>query len=145
MDYDFTAPPDARAEIQNLLDYNGFSYREREDGFHVTFEDRGCRWNAVLFGEKGCAVILSRYPFPVDGARAQALAAGINERLLFGSMVAAGDALLCRTTADLFDGYMAYEAIGRALEYNAGAMVHFWAEAAAAAAGTSDFSPQGIS
>lgn len=133
MEYDFTAQVDARLEIQNLLDYNGFSYQLQDDAFALTFEDRGCRWNALMMGQESCAIVVSRYPFSVDEQKAQAFCSKVNQQLLFGSLYVSEGALLCRTCADLFDGYMAYEAIGRALEYNAGVMVSFWADAAALA------------
>ena len=115
------------------MDYNGFLYKVREDAFALAFEDRGCKWNTLMRGEGSCALIVSRYPFLVDNEKAQAFCNEANKKLLFGGMYVEDDALLCRTCADLYDGYMAYEAIGRALEYNAGAIVAFWADAAALA------------
>lgn len=135
MEYDFTRGPDAGAEIKNLLDYNGFYYREDDGGFAMTMEDRGCRWNCLIMGEQSWVTVTSCYPFRVEQREAEEFCSRVNRMLVFGSMYWAEGTLVCRTSADIFDGYMAYEAIGRALEYNAGVMVEFWADAAALEAG----------
>ena len=76
-------------------------------------------------------VIYGRYPFSVrDTDAALRLCADVGRQAVMGAMFPDGETLVFRTGAVLFDSYSAYEQLGRALEYNAGIIVRFWAAAA---------------
>ena len=126
---------DATAELEELLLYNGFSFRREGETFHLVFADRGCKWETMCVCREQLVLFYGRYPFPiVDRERAQTVCGEINRQVVQGSMFLHEDRAVFRTGADLFDAYSAYEHMGRALEYNAGVMVRFWSQMAACAA-----------
>ena len=129
-------PVDAAAELEDLLRYNGFSYRREGDRFYLVFADRGCKWETLCVCRGQTVVFYSRYPFRTAAADAARQACEeINRQVILGSLFLSEGYAVFRTGADLFDAYSAYEHIGRALEYNAGVMVRFWTRMAACAAG----------
>ena len=131
-------PLDAAAELEYLLQHNGFSYQREENRFSLVFADRGCKWETLGLCRGGQVLLYGSYPFPVqESDRTLRLCQEINRQVVMGSMVLAEGRAVFRTGADLLDAYSAYEQIGRALEYNAGVMVRFWAQMAACAAGHS--------
>lgn len=76
------------------------------------------------FAERS-VLVYGIYPFK---AVADTSLSRINARLIRGAFFINDGALVMRTSADLFDAYAAYEAIARAIEYNAAAITAFWAE-----------------
>lgn len=125
---------DPEAELIGLLDYNGIRYRREKDCLRMTFSDAGCKWETVCRTEARTVLVYGVYPFPA--ANGKALTALINElngKLTRGGFFLAEERVVMRTSADLFDSYGAYEAIARAIEYNAGAIVRFWQSLAACA------------
>jgi len=127
-------PVDAAAELEDLLRYNGFSFRREGERFFLVFTDRGCKWETVCVCRGQMVLFYGRYPFPVaDPEGARLACEEINRQVVMGSMFLSEGRLVFRTGADLFDIYSAYEHMGRALEYNAGVMVRFWTQMASCA------------
>ena len=130
-------PVDAISELEELLRYNGFSYRRDGGRFYLVFADRGYKWETMCVCREQTVLFYSRYPFPIAETDAARRACGeIDRQVMMGSMFLSEGRAVFRTAADLFDPYSAYEHIGRALEYNAGVIVRFWAQMAAYAAKT---------
>ena len=120
--------PDPRSELIALLDYNAVRYRLHGDGtVRALFAKAGCKWETIFCFMKRSVLVYGVYPFRVAGDAAAKLS-GINAALARGAFFFSEGALVMRTSADIFDAYSAYEAIARAIEYNAGAMAAFWAE-----------------
>ncbi len=120
--------PDPKSELLALLEHNAVRYSIHADGsVRALFAKSGCKWEAVFRFAPGTVLVYGVYPFRAAiGAAAQC--SRINAALVRGALFYSEGALVLRTSADLFDAYAAYEAIARAIEYNAGAMVAFWAE-----------------
>lgn len=127
-------PVEGALELEELLEYNGFSYRREGDRFYLVFSDRGCKWETLCLCQGTAVLIYGRYPFPApESDELRGVCEKVNRQVVFGSMFPAEGRVVFRTAADLFDPYSAYEHLARALEYNAGVMVAFWEEVAAAA------------
>ena len=130
-------PVDAAVELEELLHYNGFSFRREGNRFYLVFSDRGCKWETLCICRNQMVLFYGRYPFPVmESESIRTVCEEINRQVVMGSMFVADGRVIFRTGADLFDAYSAYEHMGRALEYNAGVMVQFWKQVAACAAKT---------
>ncbi len=120
--------PDPKSELIALLDYNAVRYSIHDDGsVRALFAGNGCKWEAVFRFAKRTVLVYGVYPFRTV-QDASASLSRINAALVRGALFYSEGALVLRTSADLFDAYAAYEAIARAIEYNSGAMVAFWAE-----------------
>ena len=116
---------DPAEELAALLDFNEIKYRRYGTAFRFRLSDKGLVWETLCHAHGGAVLIYGVYPF----AAADAMRGKIDEvnaELTSGAFFTRHGRLVLRTSADLFDAYAAYEAIGRALEYNAGAMVAFW-------------------
>ena len=125
---------DPLQELKNLLDYNRIQYLQEDGGVRFALEEAGCRWEVIGKTAGRVVMIYGVYPFPVGAdARTQAEVNRMNGALVRGSLFLTENRAVIRTSADLMDAYGAYEAIARALEYNAGAMIRFWAEMAGCA------------
>ncbi len=123
--------PDERLEplreLTALLSYNGVKYREEESGVRFAFEEAGCRWEVACRFAPNAVMIYGVYPFLMrDEGEARRAMDRVNATLIRGSLFLMEGRPVLRTSADLIDAYSAYEAILRALEYNAGAMLRFW-------------------
>lgn len=126
---------DPKSELKALLDSNAMRYSEEADGsVRLLFRQDGCKWEAIFRFTERSVLVYGIYPFRAPGKAADL--ERINARLLRGALFRHEGALVMRTSADLFDAYSAYEAIARAVEYNAGAMVSFWPELALLSADT---------
>lgn len=120
---------DPLQELKGLLDYNGIKYLAEDGGVRFAFKEAGCRWEVTCKTAKHTVMIYGVYPFPIrNDARTNAAVNRINSTLVKGSLFFSEGRAVIRTSADIIDAYGAYEAIARALEYNAGAMVRFWAD-----------------
>ena len=129
-DYAFYDTPDTAAEIRNLLEFNGMDYAENDGCFRLIFCSQGRKWRTAIAAQENFAIVCGEYPFsPAEFTKGFALCSRINSEIVTGCAFVSGQSLIFKTTADIFDGYYAYEAIARALEYNAGAMLHYWADA----------------
>lgn len=118
---------DAAAELEALLEHNGFRYRRDGDRYRLWFTDRGMKWETACICRPQAVVVYGIYPFPVqDRESALSLCGEVNGQVLYGGMFPAGETLVFRTCADLFDAYDAYESIARAIEYNCNVMTWFW-------------------
>lgn len=125
---------DPAAALLEALAYNGIPYRGEKDGVRFVFEDGSRRWETVCRYAPQTVMIYGVYPFPVaDKGRALAQINEISATLTRGGFFLAGDRIVLRVSADLFDAYSAQESITRALEYSAGVMKHFWTQMEACA------------
>lgn len=116
----------AAEEVEALLRHNGFAFQRTDNRFRTVFSDSGFKWETVFVCQDETVLLYGRYPFPIiDGERARQFCESVNRQTLFGCMLLLEERLVFRTGADLFDLYSAYEQLGRALEYNAGVIVHF--------------------
>ncbi len=123
---------DPAAALLEALAYNGIPYRGEKDGVRFVLYDGGRKWETVCRYAPQTVVIYGVYPFPVaDKGRALAQINEISATLTRGGFFLAGERIVLRVSADLFDAYSAQEAITRALEYSAGVMTHFWLAAEA--------------
>ena len=114
-------------ELKMLLDYNGVNYSIEEDGVRFVFEDGAYKWETICRYSRTAALIYGLYPFEtLQGDEIMKTLNRINSELIRGSMILSGGRVMMRTSADLYDAYGAYEAIARAIEYNAGAIIKFW-------------------
>lgn len=141
-------PPDERvdpeAALLQALAYNGIPYRKEKDGARFAFCDGGRRWETVCRYAPQTVVVYGVYPFPVaDRARALEGINAAGAALARGGLFLSGDRIVLRVGADLFDAYSAGEAVTRALEYSAGAMVHLWGRMANCAQGAGVFDRKG--
>lgn len=118
---------DPEEELLRLFDHNGIHYRCEVDGIYAVFQHDGCKWEAVFRFVEHTVLVYGLYPFRVaDETRVTNVINGINAKLTRGGMFLQEGNIVMRTSADLFDAYSAYEAIARAVEYNAGAMSAFF-------------------
>ena len=131
---------DPAAEVLALLIRNGIDYRREKDGLRFALSEGGHQWETVCRFSPDTVTIYGVYPFLVTN-RAQALERinAASAALKRGGFFLTDKRIALRVSADLFDVYSAPEAIARALEYNAGAMVHFWGHMAECAAQNSVF------
>ncbi|MDR0491503.1 MAG: hypothetical protein LBH28_09710 [Oscillospiraceae bacterium] len=114
-------------ELTFLLDRNGVEYSVDADGVRFILEDNVCKWETVCRYTRSAVLIYGLYPFETgDDEATLRLLNSINGDLASGSMFLSKGRVVMRTSADLYDSYGAYEAIARAIEYNAGAIVKFW-------------------
>ena len=123
--------PDPKGELLALLEHNAIRYSI--DGYgsvRVIFSKSGCKWETVFRFAKRAVLVYGVYPFKAAPDACASLSK-INAALVRGAFFLSGGTPVLRTSADMFDAYSAYEAIARAIEYNAGAMVKFWAELSA--------------
>lgn len=116
-----------RDELIALLAYNGVKYSEDKEGLRFALEDGPHVWETVCRYAGLTVLIYGLYPFETAGGE-QTLRVldRINGELTRGSMFLGGGRVVMRTGADLYDAFSAYEAIARAIEYNAGAIVKYW-------------------
>ncbi len=120
--------PDPKSELLALLEYNAMRYSLPGDGsVRALFAKAGCKWETVFRFARRTVLVYGVYPFKAPAGVATALSR-INAALVRGAFFCSEGVLVMRTSADLFDAYAAYEAIARAIEYNADAIVAFWAE-----------------
>jgi hypothetical protein len=120
--------PNPKAELLALLNANAIPYSFGEDGaVHVLFAKAGCKWETIFRFASSAVLVYGIYPFRVTPGIGDTLSR-INAALVRGAFFTSEGALVMRTGADLFDTYAAYEAIARAIEYNASAIAAFWAE-----------------
>lgn len=125
---------DPARELVDLLEYNGIRYSREKYGLRCAFSDAACKWETIFQCTQRTVLIYGIYPFPVSNREGTVEKVNrINRELTRGAMFLVDERVVMRTSADLFDEFSAYEAIGRALEYNAGAVVSFWQAMAAAA------------
>jgi hypothetical protein len=120
--------PEPKSELIALLKHNAMRYSLHEDGsVRVLFSKAGCKWETIFRFAKRAVLVYGVYPFKASEEMAASLSR-INTALVRGAFFISDSTLVLRTSAELFDAYAAYESIARAIEYNAGAMVVFWAE-----------------
>jgi len=126
---------DAKAEVMQILSYNGIEAVQERDSFRFLLSSKGVKWEMLCCPtEDGAVILYGIYPFRVtDEAAAHSFCRRVNDKARYGAMLLQQERLTFRIGADLFDPYCAYETLGRALEYCAGIMTRFWVQAAAAA------------
>ena len=134
-------PADAKAELEQVMEFNGIAFKREERDYRFLLSSKGLKWETLCRPtEDGTVLIYGIYPFRVsDKKKAEAFCQRVNVAARYGAMLYRDETLIFRIGADLFDVFSAYETIGRALEYNAGIMVRFWAQAASAAQGVPEF------
>ena len=114
-------------ELIALLDHNGIEYILDDDSARFILEDDIFKWETVCRYTRSSVLVYGLYPFQTPGGDKELyLLNKINGELTRGSMLSCDGRVVMRTSADLYDTYGAYEAIARAIEYNAGAIVKFW-------------------
>lgn len=128
-------PADAKAELEQMMEFNGIASRQEGQDYRFLFSSNGLKWETLCRPtEDGAVLIYGIYPFRVcDRKKAEAFCQRVNAAARYGAMLYQDETLLFRIGADLFDVFSAYETLGRALEYSAGTMVRFWVQAASAA------------
>lgn len=130
--------PDAAAELEDLLQYNGFFYHRNENRFSLLFEDSGRKWETVCICRGSLLLIYGRFPFSVRNyGQVRAFCEDVNRQVVSGSMFLLEERVVFRTSADLFDAYTAHEQIGRAMEYNANVITRFWTQIVSCSAANS--------
>ena len=121
---DTVSPQD---ELKALLDSNGVNHSDDAEGVRFILEEGAYKWETVCRYSRTAVLIYGIYPFETQqGGEIMESLNKINGKLIRGSMILSGGRVMMRTSADLYDVYGAYEAIARAIEYNAGAIVKFW-------------------
>jgi len=114
-------------ELTALLEYNGIEYSADAEGVRFVLEDEVYKWETACRYTRSAVIVYGFYPFETTGGEETLqLINRINGELTRGSMFLGERRVVMRTGADLYDAYGAYEAIARAIEYNAGAIVKFW-------------------
>ena len=114
-------------ELTALLEYNGVEFDADDEGVRFVLEDEIYKWETACRYTRSAVLIYGFYPFETSGdEETLRLLNEINGELTRGSMFLGKRCVIMRTSADLYDAYGAYEAIARAIEYNAGAIVKFW-------------------
>lgn len=127
--------PELAGRLEWLLQNSGLHHLREGACFRLVLCSGGRKWETLCRCEPGLLLVWGRYPFEVARpAQAMACCQQVNAQVVQGSLLLEQGRLVFRTGADLFDSYSADEAMARALEYNAGVMLHFWSEAAACAA-----------
>ena len=128
----FDEPLSPWEELINLLDYNGIQYEREANEIRFVLAEGACKWQSICRWAENTVIIYSIYPFSLtDKIKAKEAVNEINSRMTRGCAFVRENAVIMRQDADLFDAYSAYEAIARAIEYNAGAVVAFWSLLAA--------------
>lgn len=123
----FTAPPDAAAELEALLERSGVDFFREGDRFSFLFASGGCKWQTVCDCREGMVLVYGIHPGPVTSRqRAAELCSALNARLVQGSFFLQEEHMVFRTSARLIEHIDAQERVASALEYNAAAMTHFW-------------------
>ena len=125
-----------REELLYFLEHNGVQYVLEGEEIRFTLAQGHYKWLCVCRWGGNSVIIYSVYPFKLaekDRAKAAEAINTVNGKLTRGGLFSHNGSPVMRTDADLFDAYGAYEAIARALEYNAGAMTEFWGQLAALA------------
>jgi len=114
-------------ELKALLEHNRIEYITDADGVRFILEDGLFKWETVCRYSQSAVLIYGLYPFKATADEGTLrLLNRINGELTRGSMILSEGCVVMRTSADLYDIYGAYEAIARAIEYSAGAIVEFW-------------------
>ena len=120
----------SESELEAFLEYNGVSFVREPGGFRFLLTEGGCGWETVCRFTRRSVIIYGLYPFELTDGILPTLNA-INAKLIRGCMLLNEGGVSVRTSADLYDAYGSYEAIARALEYNAGVIVKYWSEISA--------------
>ena len=134
MNFDFHAPVDGAAVLEQLLESSGVPFRREGDRFRFRFSSQGRRWQMVCDCAGDRVLLYSIFPQPC-GDRTAALERcnAVNRQAVQGGCFLSEDHLVFRTGAELFEPFVAAETLARALEYNAAVMAALWGTLAAGA------------
>lgn len=116
----------AEDEVRNVLDYNGFSYTEKDGAFRMTLRSAVIVWDTLIRTSGERMSIFSSYLIAApETDKARALCCEICREMFEGAFFISDGVFTLRISRTLNDGYFAYENIGGALEYSAAAMVKY--------------------
>ncbi len=136
MNFDFEAPVNGAAVLEQLLESSGVPFRREGQRFRFWFSSQGRRWQMVCDCNQDRVLLYSLFPLAYED-RATALEScdAVNRQVVQGGCFLSGDRLVFRTGAELFEPFVAEETLARALEYNAAVMVTLWGTLAEGAGG----------
>ena len=137
MNFDFQAPVDGAAALEQLLESSGVPFRREGERFRFQFSSQGRRWQMVCDCAGDRVLLYSVFPLACrDRAAALERCDAVNRQVVQGGCFLSEDHIIFRTGAELFEPFVAAETLARALEYNAAVMVTLWGTLAEGAGGS---------